>query len=204
MEELDAPHRGAGRDRARTSRTTARGAASAPRRAWSPRRRKHLGYRETGDNDTKFNRWLGAIRGYGTGGFGYPWCHAFVSYCLWHSDNAGAGPRTAGCAAGVAWFSDGPLLGRAARRRPRLLRPRRRHARRARRRRLGRARSRRSAATRRDRRRRQDVLQRRRRLPEDRRSGRRGSSATAARSTARAPRRPAGGGGAASAGHDGG
>jgi hypothetical protein len=65
---------------------------------------KHLGYREKGDNDTKFNRWLGAIQGYGSGGFGYPWCHAFVSYCLWHSDNADAGPRTAGCVSGVGWF----------------------------------------------------------------------------------------------------
>jgi hypothetical protein len=65
---------------------------------------KHLGYREQGENDTKFNRWLGAIKGYGSGGFGYPWCHAFVSYCLWHSDNADAGPRTAGCSSGVAWF----------------------------------------------------------------------------------------------------
>lgn len=66
--------------------------------------RKHLGYRETGDNDTKFNRWLGKIPSYPHGGFGYPWCHAFVSYCLWHSGNAGAGPRTAGCKQGVEWF----------------------------------------------------------------------------------------------------
>ena len=66
--------------------------------------RKHVGYRETGNNDTKFNRWLGAIGGYPAGGFGYPWCHAFVSYCLWHSGNQGAGPRTASCAAGVGWF----------------------------------------------------------------------------------------------------
>jgi CHAP domain len=65
---------------------------------------KHLGYHEKGDNDTTFNHWLGAIRGYGAGGFGYPWCHAFVSYCLWHSDNADAGPKTAGCSSGVAWF----------------------------------------------------------------------------------------------------
>jgi hypothetical protein len=65
---------------------------------------KHLGYRETGDNDTKFNRWLGAIKGYGSGGFGYPWCHCFVSYCLWHSDNADTGPKTALCTAGVGWF----------------------------------------------------------------------------------------------------
>jgi hypothetical protein len=65
---------------------------------------KHLGYRETGDNDTLFNRWLGRIGGYPHDGFGYPWCHAFVSYCLWHSGNADAGPRTAGCESGVAWF----------------------------------------------------------------------------------------------------
>jgi CHAP domain-containing protein/putative peptidoglycan binding protein len=66
--------------------------------------KKHVGYRETGENDTKFNRWLGAIGGYPHEGFGYPWCHAFVSYCLWHSDNADTGPRTAGCESGVGWF----------------------------------------------------------------------------------------------------
>jgi uncharacterized protein (TIGR02594 family) len=66
--------------------------------------RTHLGYRESGTNDTKFNRWLGAIPSYPHGGFGYPWCHAFISYCLAHSDNAGVGPKTAGCLAGVAWF----------------------------------------------------------------------------------------------------
>jgi hypothetical protein len=65
---------------------------------------KHLGYREKGDNDTKFNRWLGTIKGCPAGGFGYAWCHSFVSYCLGHSGNANAGPRTAGCLAGVAWF----------------------------------------------------------------------------------------------------
>jgi hypothetical protein len=67
--------------------------------------RKHLGYRETGTNDTKFNRWLGKIPGYAHDGYGYPWCHAFISYCLGNSDNAEAGPRTAGCLAGVAWFN---------------------------------------------------------------------------------------------------
>jgi CHAP domain len=66
--------------------------------------RKHVGYRETGDNDTKFNRWLGKIPGYPHGGFGYPWCSSFLSYCLAHSQNAAAGPRTAGCPVGVAWF----------------------------------------------------------------------------------------------------
>jgi hypothetical protein len=64
--------------------------------------RKHLGYHETGDNDAKFNHWLGTIGGT----FRYPWCHCFISYCLAHSDNAGAGPRTAGCLAGVAWFRE--------------------------------------------------------------------------------------------------
>jgi len=66
--------------------------------------RKHLGYRESGDNDTIFTRWLGKIGGYPCGGYGYPWCHAFMSYCLEHSDNASAGPRTAGCLQGVDWF----------------------------------------------------------------------------------------------------
>ena len=66
--------------------------------------RKHIGYQESGENDTKFNRWLGSIKGYPHGGYGYPWCHSFLSYCLAHSGNAGAGPRTAGCATGVSWF----------------------------------------------------------------------------------------------------
>ena len=67
---------------------------------------KHLGYREKGKNDTKFNRWLGAIKipEFGPEGFGYPWCHSFISFCLWHSDNPGAGPKTASCPSGVAWF----------------------------------------------------------------------------------------------------
>ena len=66
--------------------------------------RKHVGYRETGNNDTKFNRWLGQIPGYPHGGFGYPWCSSFLSYCLARSRNSTAGPRTAGCAVGVGWF----------------------------------------------------------------------------------------------------
>jgi len=65
-----------------------------------------LGYRETGENDTKYNRWLGSLPGYGSGGYGYPWCHAFQSWCLANSDNADAGPRTASCPGGVKWFTD--------------------------------------------------------------------------------------------------
>ncbi len=79
--------------------------ASGSARTMVAEAKKHLGYRETGTNDTKFNRWLGRIAGYPDDGYGYPWCHAFVSYCLGHSRNAGAGPRTAGCAAGVSWFT---------------------------------------------------------------------------------------------------
>jgi hypothetical protein len=66
--------------------------------------RKHLGYHESGDNNAKFNHWLGAIPGYGSGGYGYPWCHCFISFCLGHSDNSGAGPRTASCKVGADWF----------------------------------------------------------------------------------------------------
>jgi CHAP domain len=75
--------------------------------------RKHLGYRESGENDTKFNRWLGTIAGYPHGGYGYPWCSSFLSYCLTHSRNAAAGPRTAGCLAGVAWFRKRKRFGSA-------------------------------------------------------------------------------------------
>src|SRR5688572_21247688 len=74
--------------------TATRGGFGTPTTAIAEAK-KHLGYRETGENDTKFNRWLGKIGGYPHDGFGYPWCHAFVSYCLWHSDNADSGPRTA-------------------------------------------------------------------------------------------------------------
>lgn len=66
--------------------------------------REHLGYRERGENYTKFNRWLGPIPGYPHRGYGYPWCSSFISYCFAHSRNATAGPRTAACSVGVAWF----------------------------------------------------------------------------------------------------
>lgn len=87
----------------------ARRKENAPSLSGSPRSMiaeatKHLGYRESGNNETKFNWWLGKIQGYPHNGYGYPWCHSFVSYCLWHSDSPDAGPRTAGCATGVAWF----------------------------------------------------------------------------------------------------
>lgn len=65
-----------------------------------------VGYRESGENDTRFNRWLGRIDGYGAGGYGYPWCASFQAWC---ADKAGGRantdyPRTAGCAVAVQWF----------------------------------------------------------------------------------------------------
>lgn len=66
--------------------------------------RGEIGYRESGTNYTKFNRWLGYIPGYPHGGYGYPWCHSFVSWCLAQGGEAAAGPRTASCEVGVAWF----------------------------------------------------------------------------------------------------
>lgn len=66
--------------------------------------RTQIGYRETGNNLTKYNEWLGRIPGYPHNGYGYPWCHSFLSWLLAQTGNAGAGPRTAGCAVGVAWF----------------------------------------------------------------------------------------------------
>ena len=112
--------------------------------------KKHLGYRETGENDTKFNRWLGAIKGYPHDGFdSHPWCHAFVSYALAHSGGADAGPRT-GAPRRRGWFKQRELVRlRAPRRRSRLLRSERRHARRAWSSALGPAPSRRSEGTRR-------------------------------------------------------
>jgi hypothetical protein len=68
--------------------------------------RSKVGYRESGTNDTSFNRWLGSIPGYPHGGYGYPWCQSFQS---WAAAQAGGRanvdyPKTAGCATAVAWF----------------------------------------------------------------------------------------------------
>lgn len=90
-------------DRIRAQEVETRGLSGSPQ-SMIAEARKHIGYRESGKNETKFNHWLGRIPGYPHDGYGYPWCHSFVSYCLWHSGNAGAGPRTAGCETGVSWF----------------------------------------------------------------------------------------------------
>ncbi|MET8684857.1 LysM peptidoglycan-binding domain-containing protein [Streptomyces sp. NPDC004732] len=68
--------------------------------------RKETGYREKGQNDTKFNRRFGRIGGYPHDGYGYPWCQSFQS--IIHKDAGGRPnveyPYTAACAAATAWF----------------------------------------------------------------------------------------------------
>jgi hypothetical protein len=61
-----------------------------------------VGYRESGVNQTKYNRWLGPI----DGTTAYAWCASFQSWC---ADQGGGRanvdyPRTASCSAAVGWF----------------------------------------------------------------------------------------------------
>lgn len=64
-----------------------------------------IGYKEGANNDTKYNRWNGTISGYPVDGYGYPWCHCFVSWC---ANQAGIPtsviPRTAGTSTGRSFF----------------------------------------------------------------------------------------------------
>lgn len=55
-----------------------------------------VGYRETGNNQTKYGAWYGMN--------GAAWCHMFVSWCASQAGEAGAVPRTASCSAGISWF----------------------------------------------------------------------------------------------------
>lgn len=58
---------------------------------------KEIGYKETGDNGTKYGAWIGMN--------GAKWCHLFVSWC---SNQAGIStsivPRTASTSEGMEWF----------------------------------------------------------------------------------------------------
>lgn len=78
---------------------------------------RHIGYREKGENDTPFNREFGKLPGYPHGGFGYPWCHSFLSVCLKHAGLTPGEdfPWTAGCLTGVAWFKSRGRWGRTPR-----------------------------------------------------------------------------------------
>lgn len=57
------------------------------------------------NNYTKYNVWNGKISGYGSNGYGYAWCHAFVSWC---ANQAGIGTdiisKTAGTSTGRSFF----------------------------------------------------------------------------------------------------
>jgi hypothetical protein len=52
-----------------------------------------IGYRESGSNDTKYNRWLGPISGYPHSGYGYPWCASFASWAYKGRKRWGSTPR---------------------------------------------------------------------------------------------------------------
>lgn len=56
-----------------------------------------IGYREQGENRTKYGAWYGMN--------GAPWCHMFVSWC---ANQAGVStsviPKTASCSSGMSWF----------------------------------------------------------------------------------------------------
>lgn len=63
------------------------------------------GTTNSSNNYTKYNVWNGKISGYGSNGYGYAWCHAFVSWC---ANQAGIGtdivPKTAGTSTGRSFF----------------------------------------------------------------------------------------------------
>lgn len=62
------------------------------------------------NNYTKYNVWNGTISGYGSNGYGYAWCHSFVSWC---ANQAGIGtdiiPKTAGTSTGKSFFTSRSL-----------------------------------------------------------------------------------------------
>ncbi len=64
-----------------------------------------IGYQEGTDNDTKYNRWNGTISGYPVGGYGYPWCQCFVSWCANQADiDTDIIPKTAGTSTAQSFF----------------------------------------------------------------------------------------------------
>lgn len=68
--------------------------------------KSQIGYREQGNNLTKYNQWLGRLSGYPHNGYGYPWCASFASWAYAQAGlRAGVDvPRTASCLVGVSWY----------------------------------------------------------------------------------------------------
>lgn len=60
---------------------------------------KEVGYKESGNNRTKYGRWYGAN--------GLAWCHMFVAWCAYKAGVLGEYvPREAGCSRGWKWYCD--------------------------------------------------------------------------------------------------
>ncbi len=56
-----------------------------------------IGYRESGNNSTKYGKWYGMN--------GAPWCHMFVSWCAGQAGvSTAVVPKTASTSTGMAWF----------------------------------------------------------------------------------------------------
>lgn len=55
-----------------------------------------IGYREQGNNRTKYGAWFGMN--------GAAWCHMFVAWCADQAGESSSIPKTASCASGLAWF----------------------------------------------------------------------------------------------------
>ena len=55
-----------------------------------------LGYSETGNNQTKYGKWIGMN--------GAAWCHSFVSWCASQAGQGAAVPKTASTTIGMQWF----------------------------------------------------------------------------------------------------
>ena len=64
-----------------------------------------VGYHEGANNETKYSHWNGRIEGYPAGGFGYAWCHVFVSWCAAQAGiSTDVIPKTAGTYTGRSFF----------------------------------------------------------------------------------------------------
>lgn len=60
---------------------------------------KEVGYKESGENRTKYGKWYGLN--------GYAWCHMFVAWCAYKAGVLGKYvPREAGCSRGWDWYCD--------------------------------------------------------------------------------------------------
>ena len=58
---------------------------------------KEVGYKETGNNKTKYGKWNGAD--------GLAWCHSFVSWCAYKAGILDKYvPKTASCSSGYVWY----------------------------------------------------------------------------------------------------